>query len=43
MSNTTYYVPNESETVLSGAILGYDDTMYVSSGGTALDTTVNSS
>ncbi len=42
MSNATYYVPNESETVLSGVILNYRDTMYVSSGGTALDTTVNS-
>ena len=42
MSNTTYYVPNESETVLSGAILDYDDFMLVSSGGTALNTTVNS-
>ena len=39
----TYYVPNESGNVLSGAILGYDDTMFVSSGGTALETTVNSS
>ena len=42
MSNTTYYVPNESGNVLSGAILDYDDFMLVSSGGTALDTTVNS-
>ena len=42
MSETRYDVPNESETVLSGVILNYRDTMYVSSGGTALDTTVNS-
>ena len=41
MSYSSYSVPNESETVLSGVILNYDS-MTVSSGGTAQETTVNS-
>ena len=40
MSNTRYDVPNESESVLSGLSLT-NDSMYISSGGTALDTTVD--
>ena len=42
MSYSSYSIPNESETVLSGVVLNYDS-MFISSGGTALETTVNSS
>ena len=40
MSYTRYDVPNESESVLSGLSLYYDS-MYVGSGGTATDTTLD--
>ena len=40
MSYGSYTVPNESETVLSGLTL-LNDSMFVSSGGTALETTVD--
>ena len=40
MSYSSYTVPNESETVLSGMSLYYDS-MYVSNGGTASDTIVD--
>ena len=41
MSYSSYSIPNTSETVLSGVILE-NDSMFISSGGTALETTVNS-
>ena len=41
MSYTRYDVPNESGNVLSGLSLSYYDSMYIGSGGTATDTTMD--